>query len=93
MSKLYFCEKNKTVWEITNEIRSQIIYKKDENGDFIEDSTGEYALEMENDKIKKKIWKKTIHVYEGFPSYGLDRKNMPSNEKDEYYINKADISE
>jgi|TARA_R110002020_G_scaffold441005_1_gene651710 hypothetical protein len=90
MSKLFFCEKNEIVWELTSEPKAIVIYKRDKDGNFIEDETGKYAVELDaNDKIKKKIYNKTIHIYKGFPSYRLERKNMPSNENDEYYIDSS----
>ena len=90
MSKLFFCEKNKVVWELTSEPKAVVIYKKDKDGNFIEDETGKYAVELDaDDKMKKKIYNKIIHIYKGFPSYRLERKNMPSNDNDEYYIDSS----
>ena len=55
MSKLFFCEKNEIVWELTSEPKAIVIYKRDKDGNFIEDETGKYAVELDaNDKIKKK---------------------------------------
>ena len=104
MSTLYFCEKNKVVWEVTPEPKKIVIYKRDDKGNLIEGTkrdkegnlitTGKYEIELdENDKIVHKSWKKTIHVYKGFPSYGLEKKNMPCNEKDEYYINSSMVGD
>ena len=36
MSKLYFCEKNKVVWEATPEPKRMVIYKRDDKGNLIE---------------------------------------------------------
>ena len=66
--------------------------ERDKEGNLI--TTGKYEIELdENDKIVHKSWKKTIHVYKGFPSYGLEKKNMPCNEKDEYYINSSMVGD
>ena len=94
MSSMFFCEKEKVVWEKTFEAKSMVIYKKDKNGNLMEDETGKYAVEMDNNgETKKKVYAKTIHVYKGFPSYGLQRKNMPCNKKDEYYINSSVVGD
>ena len=78
MSSLFFCEKEKLVWEETFEAKSQVIYKKDNNGKLMEDETGKYAIRIgEDGEPERKVYKKTIHVYKGFPTYGLARKIMP----------------
>ncbi len=90
MSNLFFCNKKKVIWEETFESKSQVVYKKDSNGNLMEDETGKYAVELNNDgEPKRKLYKKTIHIYRGFPSYGLTRKNMPCNDNDEYYMDSS----
>tara|TARA_Y100001963_G_scaffold154528_1_gene243501 strand:+ start:810 stop:1091 length:282 start_codon:yes stop_codon:yes gene_type:complete len=90
MSKLFYCDKNKVVWEQTEENKSLPVYKRDKDGNILEDKTGKYAVEIdENGEMKRKLYKKTIHIYKGFPSYKLERKNIPSNEDDKYFVNSS----
>ena len=87
MSSLKWCDKSNVVWEEVCEPKKLIVYKRDKDGNLVTDKTGKYAVEIdENDKIRHKIYPKTIHVYKGFPSYGLERKNIPNNENDEYFM-------
>ena len=90
MSNLYWCNKNKVVWEKTFETRKLIIYKKNKYGKLVLDGKGNFKVELdENDKPKHKIYDKVIHIYKGFPSYGLERRNIPSNDNDEYFIDSS----
>ena len=94
MSTLKWCDKNEVVWEETCEPKRLIIYKKDEKGNLITDKTGKYAVEVDkNGKMKHKIYNKRVHIYKGFPSYGLERKNIPNNENDEYFIDNSCTSD
>jgi hypothetical protein len=88
MSELYWCDKNKVVWEVVPEVRKVAVYKKDKNGDFITSKNKKgYELETdENGEAKSKLYKRTIHIYKGYPSYGKPRKNIPDNTNDEYFI-------
>ena len=94
MSSLKWCNKNKVVWEEVSEPKKLIVYKKDKDGNLVTDKTGKYAVEIDKDgKIRHKTYSKTIHIYKGFPSRGLERKNIPSNENGEYFIDSSCTSD
>tara|TARA_Y100000592_G_C5348588_1_gene257770 strand:+ start:429 stop:713 length:285 start_codon:yes stop_codon:yes gene_type:complete len=94
MSSLKWCNKNKVVWEEVCEVRKVVVYKRDKDGNLITDNTGMYAVETDKDgNIKRKEYKKTIHIYKGFPSRGLERENIPSNENDDYFIDSSCTSD